>query len=242
VRADDQFEHSVFINCPFDPDYASLLEAALFCVIYFGLTPRLANERLEAGETRLDKIIEMIRGSRYSIHDLSLCKAQQRNEIFRMNMPFEYGIDVGFRRSGLEPYNTKKFLIFENSQYDLKSALSDTAGQDVEFHQYNYELVIRKVRNFVRVEANINAPGPSRLISDYVTFQGWMTEKKLAEGHSEKDALALPTRERLDEMKIWIASGKPATFTAHAQSTGQRRQARRRRRRRQAREQGGAVS
>jgi hypothetical protein len=149
--ADDQFAHPVFINCPFDSDYAPLLEAALFCVIYFGLTPRLANERLEAGENRLDKIIEMVRGSKYSIHDLSRCKAQQGNEIFRMNMPFEYGVDVGFRRSGLEPHNTKKFLIFENEQYDLKSALSDSAGQDVEFHRCDYELIIRKVRNFLGI-------------------------------------------------------------------------------------------
>jgi hypothetical protein len=67
-----------------------------------------------------------------------------------------------------------------------------------------------------------------------------MTEKKLAEGHSEADALALPTRERLDEMKSWFASGKPVTFTVQEQRAGQRRQARRRRRRR-AQEQGEAL-
>jgi hypothetical protein len=65
-----------------------------------------------------------------------------------MNMPFEYGVDVGLRRSGTQPLGTKKFLIFENEQYELKSALSDAAGQDVEFHRCDYELIIRKVRIF----------------------------------------------------------------------------------------------
>ncbi len=39
-----------------------------------------------------------------------------------------------------------------------------------------------------------------------------MTEKKIYEGHSETDAVNLPTRERLDEMKVWIELGKPDKF------------------------------
>lgn len=209
---DGSFERNVFVNCPFDDNYAPLLEAAIFCVINFGFSPRLANERLEAGENRLDKIVGMIRASKYSIHDLSRCKALRMGEYFRMNMPFEFGIDLGFRRSGSGRSIEKKFLIFENEQYDLKRTLSDIAGQDVEFHRCKFELVIEKVRNFFRVEGNVAAPGPSRLISDYATFLGWMTEKKIHEGHSENEAKNLPTRERLDEMKNWIDMNKPAEF------------------------------
>ena len=207
-----KFDDAVFVNCPFDVDYAPLLEAAMFCVVYFGFSPRLANERLEAGQNRLDKIVEMIRSSKYSIHDLSRCKAKEEAEYFRMNMPFEFGIDVGLRRSGKGRFKGKKFLIFEEGQYDLKRSLSDVAGQDVEFHNSNFEQVIRKVRNFFRVEAGVAAPGPSRLISDYVTFLGWMTEKKIHEGHSEEEAVNLPTRERLDEMTSWIELEMPAGF------------------------------
>lgn len=115
----------------------------MFCVTYFGFYPRLANERLEAGENRLDKIIGMIKGSKYSIHDLSRCQSQKGGEFFRMNMPFEYGIDVGLRRSGVAPYKSKKFLVFERNRFDLKRALSDTAGHDVEFHENNFEYVIK---------------------------------------------------------------------------------------------------
>lgn len=215
--ADDQFSRTVFVNCPFDEEFAPLLEAALFCLIYFGFSPRLANERLEAGENRLDKILGLIRGAQYSIHDLSRCQARESAEFLRMNMPFEFGIDVGLRRSGIKNLAKKKFLIFEHTQYDLKRALSDTAGQDVDFHSGDYELMIKKVRNFFRVEAEISAPGPSRLISDYATFQGWMTEKKICEGHSEEDTVKLPTRERLDEMKIWNKLHRPTVFNPQDQ-------------------------
>ena len=154
----------------------------------------------------------MIRHSKYSIHDLSRCKANKKNEYFRMNMPFEFGIDVGLRRSGKAKFKDKKFLIFEGVQYDLKRSLSDVAGQDVDFHNCDFEQVIRKVRDFFRVEAGVEAPGPSRLISDYVTFLGWMTEKKIHEGHSEDEAVSLPTRERLDEMTAWVGLGMPDEF------------------------------
>ena len=40
-----------------------------------------------------------------------------------------------------------------------------------------------------------------------------MTEKKIYEGHSEKEAINLPTRERLDEMNDWIKLDKPEEFS-----------------------------
>ena len=87
------FERSVFINCPFDKDFAPLLQAILFCVVVMGFEPRLASERNDSGETRLDKIRSIIEGSKYSIHDLSRCQAKRKGEMFRLNMPFELGID-----------------------------------------------------------------------------------------------------------------------------------------------------
>jgi len=208
------FDSSVFINCPFDPEYAPLLEAMLFCVVYFGLHPRLANERLEAGENRLDKIVAMIKACRYSIHDLSRCKVDKAGEFSRMNMPFEFGLDTGLRRSGQNPLGRKKFMILEGGRFELKRALSDIAGQDVANHGGKYEKVIQEVRDFFRVEAGIEGPGPRLLKIHYVTFQEWMFEKKLYEGHSEAEAKMLPVTERLDEMRAWRSLGCPDQFQA----------------------------
>ena len=157
------FDKSVFINCPIDNDFAPLLEVIIFCVVYAGLNPRFATERLESGESRLDKIIELISSCVLSVHDLSRCKAERAGEIFRMNMPFELGIDLGIRRSSDNRTDQKKFIIFEKEQYDLKRALSDLAGSDVEFHQDNIQLVIEKLRNFLTVEAGCALPGRAKL-------------------------------------------------------------------------------
>ena len=210
--ATSQFERSVFINCPFDEQYAHLLVPLTFCVVYFGFTPRLASEGLDAGENRLEKIIELIKGSMYSIHDLSRCKSLHNGEPFRMNMPFEFGLDMGLRHSGVEPFEGKKFLIFEEQRYDLKPSLSDIAGMDPQPHENDYQLIIKKVREFFHAEAGVRTVGPAKLASDYATFLGWMTEKKIHEGHSKKEALDLPTSERLEEMRSWVELGMPVKF------------------------------
>lgn len=129
-----------------------------------------------------------------------------------MNMPFELGLDMGFRKAPDEATNGKKFLILEKKRYDIKKALSDLDGMDVEAHGNKIKSIIKKVRDFISVEIGEVMPGPTKLESDYYTFLGWMTEKKMDEGHTEKEAKELPTRERLDEMKIWVVSGKPEKF------------------------------
>ena len=60
IREDD-FEKGVFINCPFDGEYHSLLRPLLFTIIYLGFTPRIALERSDSLELRLNKIAELER-------------------------------------------------------------------------------------------------------------------------------------------------------------------------------------
>jgi len=50
------FENNVFINCPFDEDYFSLLRPLLFTIVYLGYNPKIATERADSGEARLFKI------------------------------------------------------------------------------------------------------------------------------------------------------------------------------------------
>ncbi len=129
-----------------------------------------------------------------------------------MNMPFELGLDMGRRRAPDPETNDKKFLIFEREPYELKRCLSDINGVDVAFHRNDYQLVFKRLREFLRVEAGRDLPMPAKLKIDYDTFQGWMTEKKISEGHAENEALELSTQERLDEMFKWMALGRPAVF------------------------------
>src|SRR5215208_2301788 len=109
----DAFSRNVFVNCPFDSDYLPLLRPLLFTIVYVGFVPRIASERSDSGENRIDKICALIRECRYSNHDLSRLRATQVGEFSRMNMPFELGIEYGCRVFGGSPLGTKKCLVLE---------------------------------------------------------------------------------------------------------------------------------
>lgn len=132
--------------------------------------------------------------------------------MFRMNMPFEFGLDFGLRHSGKAPFQQKKFLVFESQRYDLKAALSDFAGQDVEAHNNQYQTAISKVRDFFAIEAAIRGPGPTLISSKYESFLGWLIDKKISEGHSEAESLNLPVAEHIDEILDWLDREQPEKF------------------------------
>jgi len=51
----DEYERNVFINCPFDDDYAPLFEAIVFAINDAGFRPKCARERLDSSQVRLQK-------------------------------------------------------------------------------------------------------------------------------------------------------------------------------------------
>jgi hypothetical protein len=203
------FEKSVFVNCPFDKDYEPILQAILFCIVYLGFIPRIATEASDSGAVRLDKIRGLIEGSRFSIHDLSRCQATRKGEHFRLNMPFELGIDYGCRQYFGEGRQDKRLLILEEKGYRYQAAISDLAGCDIQVHGGDFQKAVRKVRNWLVSEAGIQAEGASRILGGYADFQEWYYEKQLAAGFSDEDIQDYPTKELLDAMKVWVAAGKP---------------------------------
>ena len=75
------FNTNVFINCPFDREYDSLLKPILFTIIYFGFTPQIASRTGDSGEQRITKILSLILKSKYSIHDLSRIKPHDYKKV-----------------------------------------------------------------------------------------------------------------------------------------------------------------
>lgn len=207
--ADENFERNVFVNCPFDADYEPLLQAILFCLVRFGLLPRIATERDNAGEARLAKIKGLIEASRYSIHDLSRCQSREAGEYARLNMPFELGLDFGCRSYSGAPYDQKRILILEEQPYRYQAALSDIAGSDISVHQGDYILAIRKVRNWLVGMGDFDNIGAAKVVGEYEDFQEWFFERQLAAGASEDDIIDTPTSELLQAMKDWVAAGRP---------------------------------
>jgi hypothetical protein len=204
-----EFSRNVFVNCPFDWDFEPVLKAMLFCLVRFGLRPRVATERNNAGETRIDKIADLIKDSEYSIHDLSRCQAREAGEHYRMNMPFELGMDFACRRYGGEPYSRKKILVLEEQKYRYQAALSDLAGMDIVPHEGKYELAVKAVRDWLAAMPGFERIAERKVLSEYEDFQEWYAEKRRADGFVEDDLRSVPVPELLQAMLEWMAAERP---------------------------------
>lgn len=205
------FEKSVFVNCPFDEEFEPILQAILFCVVRLGFSPRLASENQDSGDVRLEKIRKMIEDSKFSIHDLSRCQARKKGEMFRLNMPFELGIDYGCRQYFGNGREEKRFLILEEKKYRYQAALSDISGCDIQAHSADYSKAIKAVRNWLVNVAGAEDVGSSKILSDYISFQEWYYETKLKTGASDEDIQEYPTSEVLKSMFKWREKGMPPT-------------------------------
>jgi hypothetical protein len=165
------YDRRVFINCPFDTEYTPIFEAIVFAVTDAGFHATCARQRLDSGETRLAKIIQLIGSARYSIHDLSRTTLDDATNLPRFNMPLELGIDIGCKnfspkRSG------KSFLIFDSEQYRFQKFISDIGGQDIQRHDNDPKQAVVRVRNWLRTESGLNElPGGSAIYERYEQFR-----------------------------------------------------------------------
>lgn len=205
AKKKNSFNQNVFINCPFDKEYTDLLRPLLFVVLYLGYQPRIASERFDSGEARISKICELIEQSRYSIHDLSRIRATTRNEFFRLNMPFELGVDFGCRLFKNGNAKTKRCLILEKERYRYKKALSDLSNSDIKNHSNNPEKLTRQVRNWFVEVSSPRAPSGTRIWGDFNEFMADFYEKRKVEGYKSKDLQMMPIPELVDFMKSWLS-------------------------------------
>jgi hypothetical protein len=196
---------NVFINCPFDETYRSLLRPLVFTVIYAGLNPRLALERMDSGEPRIRKIERLIRESRFAIHDLSRIQAERKGEYFRLNMPFELGLDVGCRMFGQGEDGQKRCLILEKERYRYQAALSDLSSSDIRAHGDDPEELVAAVRDWLVCEAAVHLPSPSRIWDAFNEFMADDYDRLTAQGFTAREIPRLPVVELIDAMKSWVA-------------------------------------
>ncbi len=200
---------TVFINCPFDDAYRGLLRPMLFSVCYLGLNPRIASEFFNSPENRITKICEIIGSSDYSIHDLSKCMSSAADEYYRMNMPFEFGIDYG--RSYYRQ-DDKRMLVLEGRRYDFQKAISDISGVDVKCHHNEPDEMVRCIRNWV-IEAGIipAADSPTQIWYAYSEFTSDFYDDRKARGFTDKDLNDMPTPEYIGAIRTWLEKNGPSS-------------------------------
>jgi hypothetical protein len=202
---DPNFEKNVFINCPFDPDYIKLLRPLIFTIICLGFIPRIASERMDSGEIRFDKIKELIESSKFSIHDLSANKAKKKNEYYRLNMPFEIGLDLGCRLYHENAaFRDKKSLILEGERYSHQKALSDLSNSDVKCHKNDEEELVLEVRNWFSELGFDKVKSGSKIWDMFNEFMTVFHEQRTTDGFREKDIYRLPVPEFIRYVNDWL--------------------------------------
>jgi len=205
------FDQSIFINCPFDKEYKPMLRVLLFTVIDCGFEPRIATERGDSGEVRIEKIKDLIKQSRYSIHDISRMEALKEGDLPRFNMPFELGLDLGCRAFGSGNLSEKKCLILEKERYRYQKVLSDISGNDIEAHNSNPEILVRRVRNWVYETTNHKVSSGTIIWRRYSAFYNHFEIVTGESAYDTEDIEEMPDIEFIDLIKEW---GKSTSATA----------------------------
>jgi hypothetical protein len=165
------YAQNVFINCPFDDDYQSILRAIIFTVFDCGFKPRTALEVSDADDVRIEKIIRIIRESRYSIHDISRTEQDSNTQLPRFNMPFEFGIYFGARHFGDKQQREKSCLVMDKERYRYRNFISDISGQDIRAHYGQPDTAIKCVRDWLHEKSERSTiPGSHVIRQRYHRF------------------------------------------------------------------------
>ena len=161
----------VFINCPFDEDFAPTFRALIFTIFACGFRPRSARELDDGGQTRIDKLYGIIGECRYGIHDLSRTELDARFRLPRFNMPLELGLFLGARQYGDEAQRDKRTLILDVEQFRYQRFISDLAGMDIHEHGGDPVRAMRETRDWLANVSRRKLDSADRVVRFYEGFQ-----------------------------------------------------------------------
>jgi hypothetical protein len=177
------YEKSVFINCPYDDEFAPLFAAIVLTVAALGFTPRSARETAGEGDPRIVRIARGLMSSKYSIHDLTRFQGEGVENLARFNMPLELGmaLAVRFMRDGSQIAHNWVALVPQGLVH--QTFVSDLAGYDLRDHDSRPPTVIRRVAGWLTEQPDFEAPAPTaKTILD--AYQGFMASLAQAKQHS----------------------------------------------------------
>jgi len=199
MKTDPNYEKNVFINCPFDDDYDLIFNAILFTVHKCGFILRCSKEFEDSSGIRIKNIIQLIKESKYSIHDLSRVTLDGTSKLPRFNMPLELGICIGAIEFGNTKQKNKEYLIIESEKFRFKQFISDLSGQDIKNQNNNTEQAIKAVRNWLTKKTNTVIPSASFIVDEYKNFTKELPELCLASNWN-------PSELTFDEFSSFVTS------------------------------------
>ena len=170
----------VFINCPFDDEFAATFRALIFTIMACSFRPRSARELDDGGQTRIDKIYALIEECRFGVHDLSRTELDAINHLPRFNMPLELGLFLGAKRYGNRNQKTKRVLILDVEQHRYQQFISDLAGMDIHGHGGDPMRALRETRDWLANVSRRELPSAHRVQRIYEAFLASLPDIALA--------------------------------------------------------------
>ena len=161
---------SVFINCPFDTDYSPIFRALVFTILACGFRARSARELDDGGQTRIDKLYNLIGECRYGIHDLSRTELDPVHRLPRFNMPLELGIFLGAKRYGGKEQKRKRLLVLDVEQFRYQRFVSDLAGIDIHQHAGDPLQALTRTRDWLANVSRRQLPSAPKVAETYGRF------------------------------------------------------------------------
>lgn len=196
----------VFINCPFDPDYAPIFNALVFTIYACGFRARSAKELDDGGQTRIDKLLSMIEACRFGIHDLSRTELDAVNQLPRFNMPLELGLFLGAKRYGGTTQKAKRLLILDVEQYRYQRFISDLAGMDIHAHAGDPVRALRETRDWLANVSRRVLPSADRIATLYAAFTA---DLPALAGELQFDPTAIPYVDYERIVVGWLLQANP---------------------------------
>lgn len=162
---------AIFINCPFDEDFAPIFDAMVFATVCCGFLPRSALETGSVAESRMERIVRAIFSSNYSIHDLSRCKGEGSEHLARFNMPLELGIAMARRFIATEEGMKHDWLLLVPEGYTYTRFVSDLAGFDPLRHDMTIETVVPQLMSWLATRPDaVRTPTPIEVLAAFPEF------------------------------------------------------------------------
>lgn len=153
--------NAVFLNIPYDQEFAKLYVAYIVGIYQLRLVPFLTSG-ISGGERRLDRILALIQSCCYSIHDLSRVEMSVTPPATpRFNMPLELGISIAWAK--IQPKRHTWFL-WESTPRRVQKSMSDLDGTDPHIHCGTVEGVLSELRNAFVLR---DAPPIAKMLTAY---------------------------------------------------------------------------
>jgi hypothetical protein len=163
---------SVFINCPFDPSFRPAFDAIVVATICCGFGPRCAVESGSVAIPRIERIVEAMRESKYSIHDLSRCQGEGDANLARFNMPLELGMAMAERASRRRVKDRHDWLLLVPRNHPYGRFISGLAGYDPTEYDGTPAGVVPAVMAWLATRQDaVTCPTPSEVLAALPEFE-----------------------------------------------------------------------